>query len=122
MADNKQYITHIQDGGSILISEDVIAAIVAQAVKEVGGVVGLSTRAISDLEYLIGKKNWNKGMRITINNGNCVAIECDVVVAYGHSVVEVAEQVQAAVVSAVQSTASVKKVIVNVNVCGIMRQ
>lgn len=122
MADNKQYITHIQDNGSIMISEDVIAAIVAQAVKEVGGIVGLSVKAISDIADLISKKNWGKGMKITINADNSVAIDCDVVIAYGQSVVAVAEQVQQAVISAVESTTSVKKVLVNVNVCGIMRQ
>ena len=41
MADNKQYITQVQDHGTVMISEDVIASIAAAAVTEVEGVCGL---------------------------------------------------------------------------------
>ncbi|MBE6917373.1 MAG: Asp23/Gls24 family envelope stress response protein [Ruminococcaceae bacterium] len=122
MAENKQYITHIQDNGTIMVSEDVIATIVAHAIKDVEGVVGLSTKAVAELADLIGKKNWGKGMKITVNEDNSVVIDCDIVIVYGQSVVAVAEAVQQAVISAVESTAGVPSVAVNVNVCGIMRQ
>ena len=122
MADNKQYITHIQDNGTIVVSEDVIATIVAQAVKEVEGVVGLSTKAVAELADLIGKKNWGKGMKIVVNEDNSLIIDCDVVIVYGQSIVTIAEAVQSAVISAVESTAGVSNITVNVNVCGIMRQ
>ena len=122
MAENKQYITHIQDNGTILVSEDVIATIVAQAVKDVEGVVGLSTKAVAELADLIGKKNWGKGMKIVINEDNSVDIDCDVVIAYGQSVVVVAEAVQKAIIGAVESIAGATSATVNVNVCGIMRQ
>ena len=42
MAENKQYITQIQEGGTIMISEDVIATIVAHALAEVEGVGSLN--------------------------------------------------------------------------------
>lgn len=122
MAESKQYITHIQDNGKILVSEDVIATIVAQAVKDVDGVAGLSTKAVAELADMIGKKNWGKGMKITVNDDNAVVIDCDIVINFGQSVVEVAEAVQNAVSNAVESTAAVSGVKVNVNVCGIMRQ
>ena len=122
MADNKQYITHIQDNGTIVVSEDVIATIVAHAVKEVEGVVGLSTKAVAELADLIGKKNWGKGMKIVVNEDNSLIIDCDVVIVYGQSIVTIAEAVQSAVISAVESTAGVSNITVNVNVCGIMRQ
>ena len=122
MAENKQYITHFQDNGAIFVSEDVIASIVAHAAKEVEGVVGLSTKAVAELADMIGKKNWGKGMKIVVNEDNSVVIDCDIVIAYGQSVVAVAEAVQSAVASAVESTVGVPAVAVNVNVCGIMRQ
>ena len=122
MAESKQYITHIQDNGNILVSEDVIATIVAQAVKDVEGVVGLSTKAVAELADMIGKKNWGKGMKIVVGEGNALVIDCDIVINYGQSVVTVAEAVQNAVIGAVESTAAVSGVKVNVNVCGIMRQ
>ena len=122
MAESKQYITHMQDNGKILVSEDVIATIVAQAVKDVDGVAGLSTKAVAELADMIGKKNWGKGMKITVGDDNAVVSDCDIVINFGQSVVEVAEAVQNAVSNAVESTAAVSGVKVNVNVCGIMRQ
>ena len=37
MAEYKQYITQIQENGSVMISEDVVATIVAHALSEVEG-------------------------------------------------------------------------------------
>ena len=39
MAEYKQYITQTQQGGSVMISEDVIATIVEHTLTEVEGVV-----------------------------------------------------------------------------------
>lgn len=122
MADNKQYITQIQDNGTVMISEDVIGTIVAQAVKEVDGVVALSTKPVAELADMIGKKNWGKGARITIGEDNAITIDCDVLMGYGQSVVAVASAVQVAVANAVESMTGVQNVTVNVNVSGIIRQ
>lgn len=122
MAENKQYITQIQDNGTVMISEDVVATIVAQAVTDVEGVVGLSVNPVAELVDMIGKKNWGKGMKIAIGADNALTIDCDVLIAYGQSVVTVAETVQASVLSAVESMTGVKNITVNVNVCGIAKQ
>ena len=122
MAENKQYITSVQDNGSIMISEDVIATIVAQAVKDVEGVVNLSVKPGAELADIIGKKTWGKGMKIVINEDNTVVIDCNLVVGYGQSVVVIAQTVQEAVSAAVESMAGVKVTAVNVNVCGIVRK
>lgn len=123
MADNKQkqYITQIQDNGSVMISEDVIVSIVTQAVAEVDGVVSINTKPAKDLADMIGM-NWGKGMKILIGENNAVTIDVDVLIGYGQSVVAIAGAVQTAVISAVQSMTGVENVIVNVNVCGIARQ
>lgn len=122
MADNKQYITNIQDNGTVMISEDVIASIVSNTVAEVEGVVSLSTKPVAELVDMIGKKNWGKGMKIAINEDNEIVIDCDVVMAYGQSVVTVAQAVQVAVANAVEAMTGIQKITVNVNVCGIVRQ
>ena len=122
MADNKQYVTQVQDNGTIMISEDVIATIVANAVAEVEGVIGLTTKPGADIADKIGMKNWGKGMKIIIDETNVVSIDCNVIVAYGHSVVTVAQNVQTAVTSALESATNVSVAAVNVNVCGIVRQ
>ena len=49
MAENKQYITQVQENGTVLISEDVIMTIVAHAVEEVEGVVGLNANLVQIL-------------------------------------------------------------------------
>lgn len=122
MAENKQYITQNQENGSVMISEDVIATIVANAVNEVEGIVGLSVKPGADIADMIGKKNWGKGMKITIGQDNELCIDCNVNVGYGQSVVNVAKAVQDAVTAALESTAGIKVSAVNVNVCGIIRQ
>ena len=122
MADNKQYITQVQDNGTVLISEDVIATIVIHAVEEVEGVVGLNAKPGADIVELIGKKNWGKGLKISIGEEDALSIDCNITVAYGQSVVSVAKAVQDSVTNALESMAGVKIAAVNVNVCGIVRQ
>lgn len=122
MAETKQYVTQNQENGSVLISEDVIATIVAQSLRDVEGVVGLNTKAGADLAEIIGKKNWGKGLKITIGEEDELYIDCDVIIAYGQSVINVAKAVQEAAVNALESMANVKVAAVNVNVCGIVRQ
>ena len=122
MAENKQYIVQTQQAGSVMISEDVIAAIAAQAVSEIEGVVGLNTKPGADIADLIGKKNWGKGMKILIAEDGTVTIDCNLTVAYGVSVVNVAAAVQDGIRNAVESMAGVKIAAVNVNVCGIVRK
>ena len=122
MAENKQYITQVQDNGTVMISEDVIATIVAHAVEEVEGIVSLSTKVGADIAELIGKKAWGKGMKISIAEDESVTVDCNVLIGYGQSVVTVAGAVQDAVTSALEAMTGVKVVAVNVNVCGIVRQ
>ena len=122
MAENKQYITQMQDNGTVLISEDVITTIVAHAVEEVEGVVGLNVKPASDIIEMIGKKGWGKGLKITIGEDDALSVDCNINVAYGQSVVSVAKAVQESVTNALESMAGVKIVAVNVNVCGIVRQ
>lgn len=122
MADNKQYVTQIQENGNVLISEDVLATIVANAVNEVDGIVGLSVKPGSDIADMIGKKNWGKGLKISIDENDEITVDCNVNVGYGQSVVVVAKAVQDAVTAALESTAGVKIAAVNINVCGIIRQ
>ena len=122
MAENKQYITQMQENGSVLISEDVIVTIVAHAVEEVEGVVGLNVKPGADIIEMIGKKNWGKGLKITIAEDETLTVDCNITVAYGQSVVTVANVVQASVTNALESMAGVKIAAVNVIVCGIVRQ
>lgn len=122
MADNKQYITQVQDNGRVMISEDVISTIALQSLSDIDGYVGLSAKPGSDIVELIGKKNWGKGIKVTISENDELTIDCNVIISYGHSVVAVAGAIQEAVSGAIQSMTGVAVINVNVNVCGIVRQ
>ena len=121
MAEFKQYITQVQENGNVMISEDVVATIVTNAVAEVEGVASLCVKAGADIADLIGK-NWGKGMKIVIAEDNSLTIDCNVIIKYGQSVIDVANAVQQAVTGAVESMTGVKVNVVNVNICGIARQ
>lgn len=122
MAENKQYITQVQDNGRVMVSEDVIATIALQALTDIEGYVGLSAKPGSDIVELIGKKNWGKGLKVTIGENDELTVDCNVTISYGHSVVAVAKNIQEAIVGALESMTGVNAISVNVNVCGIVRQ
>jgi uncharacterized alkaline shock family protein YloU len=122
MAENKQYITQPQENGCVLISEDVVSGIVLQALTDIDGYVSVGVRPGMDIIELIGKKNWGKGIKVTIGESNQLCVECNVIIAYGHSVMTVATAIQEAAVSALVSMTGLDKISVNVNVCGIARQ
>ena len=110
-----EYITQVQENGNVMISEDVIATIMEQALTEVDGVV----KGGSDV---VGKKSWGKGIRITIAEDNTLALGCNIIVGYGESVINVANAGQEALTTAGESVTGVKVTDVNVNVCGIVRK
>lgn len=110
MADYKRYITQIQENGSVMISEDVVASIAEHALNDVEGAA-----LLRDI------KNWNKGIKILIAEDNSVSISLNITVAYGHSVVDVANNAQNAVTASVENRTGVKVAEVNVNICGIAK-
>ncbi len=122
MADHREYITQVQDNGTVQISEDVIATITLNALSENDGFAGLSSKPGADIMDIIGKKNWGKGIKVTITENNELHIDCDICVYYGYSVMGVAKNIQDSVASALESTTGVKVLGVNVNICGIIRQ
>ncbi len=122
MAESKQYIIQKQDNGSVQISEDVIASIVSHAACEVEGVVGINAKPGADIAELIGKKNWGRGLKITITDNNSVSIDCNLTVNYGQNVVDVAKAAQTAIINALESMSGIQINAVNVNICGIVRQ
>ena len=121
MADYKQYITQIQENGNVMISENVVAAIVAYSLTEVEGIGSFGTKPGIGLQDFDTKKHWAKSLKVLISEDNSVAIDCSLMIKYGSSVVDVAAAVQQVVTSNVESMTGVKVSNVNVNVCGIVR-
>lgn len=122
MADNKQYVMQAQENGSVQISEDVIAAIVSHAACEVEGIFGVNAKPGAEIIELIGKKNWGKGVIVTVNETNSIVIECNLIAIFGKNVVETAKAAQVAIINALESLSGIEINSVNVNICGIIRQ
>ena len=122
MAEYKQYITQIQENGNVMISEDVIATIVAHALADVDGIGSMGSKPGITIADFTVKKHWSKSLKIQIAEDNTVYIDCSIMVAYGYSVVDVAASVQQTVAASVESMTGVKVNVVNVNVCGIVRK
>ena len=104
MAENKDYVTTELENGTVNINEDVITTVAAAALRDVEGVVNA--------------KNDKKTIRITLGE-DAVSVDCGLVLLYGHSVVEIAKNVQNAVTNAIESMTGLKVSRVDVNVTGI---
>ena len=121
MAEYKQYITQIQENGNVMISEDVVAAIVATSLSEVEGIGSMGAKPGIGVTDFAEKKHWGKSLKILIAEDNSVSIEITFMVKYGHAVVDVCKAVQESVTTSVEATTGSKVNMVNVNVCGIVR-
>lgn len=115
MGDNKEYMTHPEENGSINISEDVVSAIAVGAVCEVEGVAGmLSGGNVSDLM----KKNQARGVHLEMD-GEAIVLDLYVTVRYGNPIPEVAQNAQKAVAAAVEAMTGFQVSAVNIHVGGI---
>jgi len=111
------YITIPTEKGSVHIAEDVLAAIAANAAAEVDGVAGMSGGAPELTEFIGGKKPASRGVHICVEDDE-VQVNAAVLVRYGKNISGVADKVQRAVGSAVESMTGLKCV-VNVHVAGV---
>ena len=121
MAEYKQYITQIQENGNVMISEDVVCTIATHALAEVEGVAGFSAKPGADIIELFGKKHAGKGLKVLIAEDNSLTVHCNVMIKYGHSIVDVAAAIQNGIRNSLESMTGAKVAAVDVNVCGIVR-
>ena len=122
MADSKEYMTLPEENGSINISEEVIAAIAAGAVREVEGVSGMMTGMGGSVTDLVNnRKNAQKGTKgVKIDmTGTALTLDLYLTVEYGHAIPEVAENAQKAVASAVEAMTGCPVGTVNIHVGGV---
>ncbi|MBQ1351478.1 MAG: Asp23/Gls24 family envelope stress response protein [Oscillospiraceae bacterium] len=118
MGEGREYIFQAEEGGSIQISEDVIATIAAVSATEVEG-CSLSANLGSDIAELLGKRNAGKGIKVRLEE-NEATIDVAILIAYGFPIQEVAKQVQEAVTNGLEAMASLTVRAVNVHVSGIL--
>lgn len=113
MADNKDYMTHPEELGSIHISEEVLGAIAAGAAVEVEGISGLMN--------VTGKKTSARGVRIAVDETGAT-VDLYVMIRYGFAIPEVAEKLQTAVATSLEAMTGFAVKAVNVHVGGVSFQ
>ena len=119
MAEQKSYIRTTDENGSINISEDVIAAIVAAAATEVKGVHSLYYHASKEAVLKISRKEISRSVKLVID-GEDITVDVYILLAKGFCANEVGIEVQKAVMSATLDAAGVNVREVNVHICGVV--
>lgn len=122
MADKLQYISLANDNGQIYIAEDVIATIVHNALSEVDGFAGLTTKANAEMNKTLNPKFWNKAVKVVITEKGHLMLEINAMVAYGSNLVTVAQDIQNTVSATVSSITGIQPKRVNVNIYGVIRK
>ena len=113
------YVIREAAEGSVNISEDVLATIAAEAVREVEGFGGFATSLGGEIAERFGKKTAPyKGVKLSIEENNII-VDAFILVRYGHIISDVAKAVQEAVTGGVEAMTGLAVKAVNVTVCGI---
>jgi len=107
-----------ENNGSIKISDEVIATITTIAVSEIEGVCGLYGSFAGEIVSKLGKKNFNKGVRITTTDTDTV-IDISLTVKYGIRIPEVAWEVQENVKKSVESMSGLNVDKVNIHIASV---
>ena len=109
-----EYLIHNEENGTINIAEEVVAAIVADAVRQVEGVGAMSQNVTEQLP----SKKAVRGVRVEKVDDEIV-IDLYLMARYGFAIPEVAEKVQESVSNAVGGMTGFPVKEVNVHVGGI---
>ncbi len=107
-----------ENGGSIKISDEVIATITSVAVSEIDGVCGHMGSIAGEIASKFSKKNTNKGIKVSINENEAV-IDINIIVKYGIRIPEIAWEVQENVKKSVESMSGLVVTKVNIHVVGV---
>lgn len=101
------------------IAEGVIETIVAIAVQDVDGVAGLSSSHSGGLLGALTKKSSGKNIEVVVNEDDTVSVVARVVVLYGYSLNDLAQDIRESVADAVMTQIGITVSDVNVFIDGI---
>lgn len=105
--------------GVVNISEDVLEVIASIAAGEIKGVKELSGTFSEEMMEFVGKKSFNKGVEVTLNEDGTASVVISVIMDFGIQLLNTARDVQNAVKTAVESMTSIDVREVNINIVGI---
>lgn len=101
--------------GKVVFAEDVVATIASLAACDVEGVHAMNGTAMEGISERFGKKSYTKGIRVQVGAEEC-AVDVNVIIKYGHKIVDVANKIQTEVKNAIETMTGLKVVEVNVYV------
>ena len=107
-----------ESNATITFANEVIATIAGLAAVDIPGVAGMSGGFVDGFTELLGRKNLSKGIKVEVGTEE-VAVDIAIVVEYGTPVPEIAQNIQMAVMKAIETMTGLKVVEVNLNVQGI---
>lgn len=110
----------VSSGGTVYISENVIANIAGSAVMECYGLIGMASRKqLKDgIAELIGKENLRRGIEVQQGEDG-LQVNLHIIVSYGTKISEVASNVQSKVKYVLQEMLGLQVGSVNVFVQGV---
>ena len=113
----------VTDKGNTTIAENVVAKLAGIAAREVPGVFGMGNaarRAFDTLTDRIPGSQTNVSGGVSVEKGEKqTAIDLTIVVEYGTSIVDVAEAIRRNVIRAVEQSAGLQVVEVNIDVTDV---
>lgn len=104
--------------GNVKISEEVIGLLAEKAIKNIDGVIGLTSNVVESLVAMVSRKTGVKGVSADIKNEN-VNITLHTVIRFGVRIPEIAWQIQENVKTVVESMTGLTVDKVNVCVDGV---
>jgi len=115
--DNVDQVTHT-DIGVIKIADEVVAIVASLAATEVKGVAGMSGGVSAGIAEMLGRKNLSKGVKVEVGEKEA-AVDVFVIVEFGVSIPDVAQQIQKKVKEAIETMTGLKVVEINIHVQGV---
>jgi len=106
------------DMGTITIADEVVSTVAGLAAIDVEGVASMSGGWGTDLVEKLGRKNFAKGIRVELTNDDS-KIDIYLIVEFGYSIPEVADNVQKEVKLAVETMTGLNVIEVNVHVVSV---
>ena len=106
------------DMGTITIADEVVSTVAGLAAIDVEGVASMSGGWGTDLVEKLGRKNFAKGIRVELTNDD-TKIDIYLIVEFGYSIPEVADNVQKEVKLAVETMTGLNVTEVNVHVVSV---
>jgi len=116
--DSENVVMKKESDGTITFASEVIATIAGLAAIDIPGVADMSGGFVDGVAELLGRKNLTKGISVEVGKEE-VAVDIAIVVEYGKSIPEIAENIQLSVIKTIETMTGLRVVEVNISVQGI---